>query len=224
MSQSNRVVVGIDLGTTNSEVAALQDGEVRVLGPKTGKILPSCVGLTPGGELLLGQVARNQALLYPDRTIRSIKRKMGRDETVTLGDRVLTPPEVSALILSELASWANRSLQAPIEQAVITVPAYFSDAQRNATREAGRLAGLDVLRILNEPTAASLAYGFGKNQRHTAMVYDLGGGTFDVSVVCVEQDVTEVLASHGNNHLGGDDFDELLAGHLRRTFEAKHAV
>lgn len=217
-------VVGIDLGTTNSEVAAFLDGRVQVLGPGGTEILPSCVGLSPSGELLVGETARNQQLLYPDRTVRSIKRKMGADTTVQLGDRTFTPPEVSSLLLRELARWAEQSLGAPVQKAVITVPAYFTDAQRQATREAGALAGLDVVRILNEPTAAALAYGFGDEGGKTAVVYDLGGGTFDVSVVRIEGEVTEVLASHGNNHLGGDDFDDLLLEVLAEAFQEEHGI
>ncbi len=218
------LIVGIDLGTTNSEVAAFLNGEVRVLGPGDRKILPSCVGFTPGGELLVGEAARNQHRLYPDRTVRSIKRRMGLNEKVRVAGKEFTPQEISALILRELVEWAHRSLGQRPEKAVITVPAYFSDAQRNATREAGALAGVEVVRILNEPTAASLAYGHGDGRRHTAMVYDLGGGTFDVSIVTTEGDVTEVLASHGNNHLGGDDFDDLLASRLGEEFERQHGV
>ncbi len=216
------LIVGIDLGTTNSEVAAFVDGKVTILGWGRRNILPSVVGLSPSGELLVGEAARNQLVLYPERTVRSIKRKMGSNDTVLLGDRQFTPPEISALILRELAAWASRGLDRPVEKAVITVPAYFSDAQRQATREAARLAGLEAVRILNEPTAASLAYGEGS--RHTAMVYDLGGGTFDVSVVALEGDITEVLASHGNNHLGGDDFNDLLAEHLIREFQSRHGI
>jgi molecular chaperone DnaK len=223
MSDSREeVIVGIDLGTTNSEVAAFVDGQVRILGSVGKEILPSVVGISPAGELLVGEAARNQLVLYPERTVRSIKRKMGGSETVFLGDREFTPPEISALILRELASWAGRKLERPIEKAVITVPAYFSDAQRQATREAARLAGLEAVRILNEPTAASLAYG--ETSRHTAMVYDLGGGTFDVSIVALEGEVTEVLSSHGNNRLGGDDFNDLLAEHLLREFQARHGI
>ncbi|HXB22199.1 MAG TPA: Hsp70 family protein, partial [Candidatus Solibacter sp.] len=155
------LIVGIDLGTTNSEIAAYVDGRVRVLGPEDGKMLPSCVGISPNGELLVGESARNQQLIYPDRTVRSVKRKMGSMESVTLGEKTFTPQEISALVLRELAEWARRELGEPVKRAVITVPAYFSDAQRNATREAGMMAGLEVARILNEPTAASLAYGFG---------------------------------------------------------------
>ncbi len=218
------VIVGIDLGTTNSEIAAFLEDQVRVLGPGETRMLPSCVGLSPSGELLVGQAARNQQALYPERTVRSIKRKMGSSETVTLGDKAFTPPEISALILRELVEWATRAFGQPPEQAVITVPAYFSDAQRTATREAGALAGLNVVRILNEPTAASLAYGDHDGTRHTALVYDLGGGTFDVSVVTVERDVTEVLATHGNNHLGGDDFDDLLVEHLAARFQDQYGI
>ena len=220
----NDLVAGIDLGTTYSEIAAFVKDRVQVLGPETNKMLASCVGFSPTGELLVGDAARHQQLLYPELTVRSIKRKMGSAEVVRLGDKTFTPPEISALILRELVEWARRDLNQPVEKAVITVPAYFSDAQRNATREAGMLAGLEVVRILNEPTAASLAYGFGDASRHTAMVYDLGGGTFDVSIVSVEGDVTEVLASHGNNQLGGDDFDDLLLERLERQFQNQYGI
>jgi molecular chaperone DnaK len=195
-----------------------------VLGPATDRMLPSCVGFSPAGVLLVGREARHQQLLYPSLTIRSIKRKMGSTEAVKLGDKEFTPQEISSLILRHLVEWAQRDLNQPIAKAVITVPAYFSDAQRNATREAGELAGLEVLRILNEPTAASLAYGFGDAAHHTAMVYDLGGGTFDVSIVSVEGDVTEVLASHGNNQLGGDDFDNLLLERFEREFQSQYGI
>jgi molecular chaperone DnaK len=218
------LIVGIDLGTTNSEVAAFVDGQVKVLGAGGRQILPSCVGFSASGELLVGEAARNQQALYPERTVRSIKRRMGSAETVMVGGRNFTPPEISALILRELAEWTRASLGELPEKAVITVPAYFSDAQRAATREAGALAGLEVVRILNEPTAASLAYGYGDGTRHTALIYDLGGGTFDVSVVTVEGDVTEVLASHGNNRLGGDDFDDLLAARLMDEFQKQHGI
>jgi molecular chaperone DnaK len=217
-------IVGIDLGTTNSEVAAFVDGRVRVLGPGDKRILPSCVGFSESGELLVGEPARNQQALYPERTVRSIKRRMGSQEAVMLGGRSFTPPEISAVILRELVEWARTALGETPEKAVITVPAYFSDAQRSATREAGALAGLEVVRILNEPTAASLAYGYGDGSRHTALIYDLGGGTFDVSVVSIEGDVTEVLASHGNNRLGGDDFDDLLTEQLMKEFQKQHGV
>jgi molecular chaperone DnaK len=218
------LIVGIDLGTTNSEIAAFTGGQVRVLGPGDTRMLPSCVGFSSAGELLVGEAARNQQALYPERTVRSIKRKMGSEEKVRLGNKDFLPQEISALILRELAEWGRRALGERPERAVITVPAYFSDAQRNVTREAGTLAGLEVVRILNEPTAASLAYGYGEGSRHTVLVYDLGGGTFDVSVVTVEGDITEVLASHGNNQLGGDDFDDLLAERLAAEFEKQHGV
>jgi molecular chaperone DnaK len=218
------LIAGIDLGTTNSEIAVFVDGQVRVIGPGDTRMLPSCVGFSTSGELLVGEAARNQQALYPERTVRSIKRKMGGQETVTLHGKQFTPQEVSALILRELAEWAHGSLGERPAKAVITVPAYFSDAQRNATREAGALAGLEVVRILNEPTAASLAYGYGDGSRHTALIYDLGGGTFDVSVVTVEGDITEVLASHGNNLLGGDDFDDLLAKRLLEEFHKQHGI
>lgn len=217
-------VVGIDLGTTNSEIAAFIDNNVQIIGGGQTNMLPSCVGLSRTDEILIGAPARNQQLLYPERTVRSIKRKMGSDETVTLGDRTFTPPEISALLLRELAQWAQMKLGFAVEKAVISVPAYFSDAQRNATREAGKLAGLEVVRILNEPTAASLAYGYGSDENRTVMIYDLGGGTFDVSIVTIENNVTEVLASHGNNRLGGDDFDQLLVDRLVNEFQEHHGV
>jgi molecular chaperone DnaK len=220
----NNLIVGIDLGTTNSEVAAFVNGQVQVLGPGDQRILPSCVGFSPLGELLVGEPARNQQTLYPERSVRSIKRRMGSQENVMLGGRSFTPPEISAVILRELVEWARLSLGERPEKAVITVPAYFSDAQRSATREAGALAGLEVIRILNEPTAASLAYGYGDGSRRTALIYDLGGGTFDVSVVTVEGDITEVLASHGNNRLGGDDFDDLLAERLAQEFQKQSRI
>ena len=221
---SEQVIVGIDLGTTNSEVAAFSGERVRVLGPGGERsMLPSCVGLSPAGELLVGAPARNQHLLYPERTVRSVKRKMGSDERLQLGERRLTPQEVSALVLRELSAWAGRALGSAPARAVVTVPAYFSDVQRQATREAGDLAGLEVVRILNEPTAASLAFGHGGG-RETVMVYDLGGGTFDVSIVRLEGDVTEVLASHGDNQLGGDDFTQLLVDHLADRFGEEHGV
>ena len=220
----NETIVGIDLGTTNSEVAALVGDRPQVLGHGDKKMLPSCVGFSPEGQLLIGEAAKNQLLVYPELTVRSVKRKMGSDERFQLGEKTFTPPEISALILRELVQWAESELRTPVRKAVITVPAYFSDAQRQATREAGQIAGLEVVRILNEPTAASLAYGSGDADRRTAMVYDLGGGTFDVSIVSIEGDVTEVLASHGNNQLGGDDFDELLLERLLREFESRHGI
>jgi molecular chaperone DnaK (HSP70) len=170
------VIVGIDLGTTNSEIAAFAGEQVRVLGPGETRMLPSCVGFSASGELLVGEAARNQQALYPERTVRSIKRRMGSSDPVTLGEKTFTPQEISALILRELVEWGHRSLGQRPERAVITVPAYFSDAQRNATREAGALAGLEVVRILNEPTAASLAYGYGDGSRHTVLILNSGSG------------------------------------------------
>ena len=214
------IIVGIDLGTTNSEVAALVDGKVEVLAADGEQIMPSYVGLSPEGQLLVGTPARNQYILYPERTVKSIKRLMGSDQRVVLGEQTYSPAEVSALILRALKTRAEASLGAPVTRAVITVPAYFSDAQRQATRDAGEIAGLEVVRILNEPTAAALAYGADRQEDRTVLVYDLGGGTFDVSLVQVHGEITEVLASHGNTHLGGDDFDQLLLDFVHERFRA----
>jgi molecular chaperone DnaK (HSP70) len=215
------IIIGIDLGTTNSEVAIVQDGCARLIEVDGSKLLPSVVGLADDGTLLVGQAARNQFALYPERTIRSIKRRMGEDTKVAMGDQSYTPQEISALILKRLKQAAETDLGQAVTKAVITVPAYFSDAQRQATRDAGELAGLEVVRIINEPTAAALAYEVDHPQGKTILVYDLGGGTFDVSVVRVSKDVTEVLASHGNNHLGGDDFDDRIIDHLVEQLRAK---
>jgi len=224
MTEQSETIVGIDLGTTNSEIAAFVNGKAEVIGNEGRQMLPSCVGLSPSGELLIGEAARNQMLLYPDRTVKSVKRLMGSNQSVTLGDRTFSPPEISALILRELARWAQLRLGKPVKKAVITVPAYFSDAQRNATREAGELAGLEAVRMINEPTAASLAYGLDSSGSKTVMIYDLGGGTLDVSIVRIDGEVTEVLASHGNNHLGGDDFDQKLVDHLLDLFRKQHNI
>ena len=218
------IIVGIDLGTTNSEIAAFCDNKVQIIASGNSQMLPSCVGISKGGALLMGAPARNQQLLYPELTVRSIKRKMGSDEKVILGERSFSPPEISAFILRELAGWAEKRLGSPVKKAVISVPAYFSDAQRNATRQAGELAGLEIVRILNEPTAASLAYGYGTEERRTVMIYDLGGGTFDVSIVTMENDVTEVLSSQGDNRLGGDDFDQLLVDWFVDQFQEEHGI
>ena len=213
-------IVGIDLGTTNSEVAALVGGKVEVLASDGEQIMPSYVGLSPEGQLLVGTPARNQYILYPERTVKSIKRLMGTDQRVVLGEQTYSPAEISALILRALKTRAEAALGAPVSRAVITVPAYFSDAQRQATRDAGEIAGLEVVRILNEPTAAALAYGADRHEDRTVLVYDLGGGTFDVSLVQVHGEITEVLASHGNTHLGGDDFDQLLLDFVHERFRA----
>ncbi len=208
------IIIGIDLGTTNSEVAVVRGGRPEVIAVEDSHLLPSVVGLADDGSLLVGQAARNQYVLHPDRTIKSIKRRMGEDTQVSMGDQKFSPQEISALILGRLKRAAEDYLKEAVTKAVITVPAYFSDAQRQATRDAGQLAGLEVVRIINEPTAAALAYEVDHAQRKHILVYDLGGGTFDVSVVGVEKDVVEVLASHGNNRLGGDDFDARILDHL----------
>jgi molecular chaperone DnaK (HSP70) len=218
-------ILGIDLGTTNSEIAIYRDGHPEVLRDEQGRIiLPSVVGLTENGALLVGEEARNQFLLYPERTVRSIKRRMGSDAKVRLGERKYTPQEISAIILSRLKEIAQAQLGRTIRKAVITVPAYFSDTQRQATREAGEIAGLEVARIINEPTAAALVYGATQHQSKRILVYDLGGGTFDVSVVRIEQGVVEVISSHGNNHLGGDDFDHKIVEHVLEHLKLKHGV
>lgn len=206
-------VIGIDLGTTNSEVAVCIDGKIEIVAMDNGALmLPSVVGLTPEGKLIVGAEARNQFILYPENTIRSIKRKMGSDQKVTLGDRDWLPQEISAMILTTLKKAAEKRLGCPVSKAVITVPAQFNDAQRHATREAGQIAGLEVLRILNEPTAACLAYeNDNPEKQKNLLAFDLGGGTFDVSVVRMERDITEVIASKGDNFLGGDDFDKAVA-------------
>jgi len=222
MSETSETIVGIDLGTTNSEIAVVRDGRVEVI-PVAGavRIMPSVVGIGDDGALLVGEAARNQYAVHPLRTARSIKRRMGEDIRVSMGDKDYAPQEISATILRRLKSLAQAHLGHDVSKAVITVPAFFSDAQRQATREAGEIAGLDVVRIINEPTAAALAYESRHQGARKALVYDLGGGTFDVSVVNLEGDVVEVLASHGNNHLGGDDFDrklvDLALAHLKQA-------
>src|SRR5215471_6149882 len=217
-------IVGIDLGTTNSEVAIVRDRQPHVFEEDGDPILPSFVGLSEDGRLLVGKAARNQWVLAPERTVKSIKRKMGQDVKVTLGDQEYRPQEISAMILKVLKDRASWELGTPVDKAVITVPAYFNDAQRQATREAGELAGLDVVRILNEPTAASLTYDPNQRDLRRMLVYDLGGGTFDVSIVQAQEGVVEVLSSHGDTQLGGDDFDELLFNHICDRFQAEHGV
>ncbi|MER2602432.1 MAG: Hsp70 family protein [Candidatus Competibacter phosphatis] len=208
-------IIGIDLGTTNSEVAVVDNGRVTVIDiTPDHPILPSFVGLADDGAILVGEPARNQYVLYPERTIKSIKRRMGSADQVELGDTTYTPQEISAIILRRLKDIAETHLGEPVHKAVITVPAYFSDTQRQATREAGEIAGLEVARIINEPTAAALSYEANHQGHKKVLVYDLGGGTFDVSVVSIEDNVVEVLASHGNNHLGGDDFDTKIVEHV----------
>jgi molecular chaperone DnaK len=218
-------IVGIDLGTTNSEAAIVgADGQPHVFEEDGDPILPSFVGLSDDGRLLVGKTARNQWVLAAERTVKSIKRKMGQDVKVRLGEQQYRPQEISAMILRKLKERAERALGRPVGKAVITVPAYFNDAQRQATREAGELAGLEVVRILNEPTAASLTYDPSHAQLRRLLVYDLGGGTFDVSIVQAQEGVVEVLASHGDTQLGGDDFDDLLLKHVCDKFQAEHGV
>ncbi len=218
-------IVGIDLGTTNSAVAVIRDGRPVVLKMADGQqVLPSVVGVDSDGQLLVGQTARNQLVLAPERTIKSVKRKMGQDVKLPLGDQQYTPQEVSAIILRTLKQQAERVLGRSVHKAVITVPAFFNDTQRDATRAAGDLAGLEVVRIINEPTAATLVYEPRSDRHERLLVYDLGGGTFDVSVVQVEQGVIEVLSSHGDTQLGGDDFDELLLTWICEDFLDQHGV
>ena len=212
--KKTETVVGIDLGTTNSSIAILRDGRPEVLRDGDDGLVPSCVGVGARNEIVVGAVARNQAALFPDRTVLSVKRRMGTTAKLRLGNRDYSPQEVSALILRNLAERARKVLGSKVERVVITVPAYFTDAQRKATREAGELAGMSVERIVNEPTAASLAYDIGHEAASQILVYDLGGGTFDVSVVRTEGGVVEVLATAGDNRLGGDDFDALIVERL----------
>lgn len=222
--QQEEVIVGIDLGTTNSEVAVVENGQPIVIKDNNRNILPSFVGISENNEILIGEPARNQYVLYPERTIKSIKREMGKEIKVPLGNEEYSPPEISAMILKRLKTIAENYLKKPVNKAVITVPAYFSDAQRQATRDAGKIAGLEVVRIINEPTAAALSYEADQKDHKKILVYDLGGGTFDVSVVGVESDVVEVIASHGNNHLGGDDFDQKIIDYILEHIQEKHNV
>lgn len=217
-------IVGIDLGTTNSVVAGLVDGEVMVLGDDDDLILPSVVGFDAQGKLVTGVVAQNQLIAFPDRTIASVKRKMGSEEKIQLGEQSFTPQEISAMILRRLADRAARKLGQSIARAVITVPAFFNENQRQATREAGLLAGLKVERIINEPTAATLVYHAGTDEKKHVVVYDFGGGTFDVSVVRFELGVVEVLSSKGDTMLGGDDLDLLLVDHVADKFVSEHGI
>ncbi len=218
-------IIGIDLGTTFSAAACIVDGTPQLIRASEGRIMPSVVGIAPDGKLLVGTPARNQHMLYPERTVRSIKRKMGQNTTVQLGERAYLPQEISALILRELKQRSEAVLGVPISQAVITVPAYFAESARQATYEAGELAGLQVMRIINEPTAAALAYGLNRsNERQLVAVYDLGGGTFDVSIIELDNGVVEVRASHGNTQLGGDDFDQRLLTYLAERMHTDQGV
>jgi len=219
-------VIGIDLGTTNSCVAVLEGGEPTVIANAEGnRTTPSVVGFAKSGERLVGETAKRQAVTNPDRTISSIKRHMGEDYTVTIDGKTYTPQDISAMILSKLKADAESYLGEKVTEAVITVPAYFSDAQKQATKDAGKIAGLDVKRIINEPTAASLSYGLDKETgSHKILVYDLGGGTFDVSILELGDGVFEVLATNGDTHLGGDDFDNRIMNFLADSFSQEHGV
>ena len=218
-------VIGIDLGTTNSCVAVMEGGEAVVIPNAEGnRTTPSVVAFSKTGERMVGQVAKRQAITNPDRTISSIKREMGSDYKVTIDSKSYTPQEISAMILQKLKADAEAYLGSTVTEAVITVPAYFTDSQRQATKDAGRIAGLDVKRIINEPTAAALAYGVDKEQSQKIMVYDLGGGTFDVSILDIDDGVIEVLATAGNNRLGGDDFDECIMKWLVSEFKRTDGV
>ncbi len=218
-------VIGIDLGTTNSCVAVIEGGEPVVIANAEGaRTTPSVVGFGKNGERMVGQVAKRQAITNPDRTVSSIKRQMGSDYKVTIDDKKYTPQEVSAMILQKLKTDAEAYLGEKISEAVITVPAYFTDAQRQATKDAGRIAGLEVKRIINEPTAAALAYGIDKEDDQKVMVYDLGGGTFDVSIIEMGDGVQEVLATAGNNRLGGDDFDQRVMNWIIDEFKKSNGI
>ena len=217
-------IIGIDLGTTNSCVAVLEGGEPVVIpNPEGSRTTPSVVAFK-GSERMVGQVAKRQAITNPDNTVSSIKREMGTDHRRTIEGKSYTPQEISAMILQKLKQDAEAYLGAPVTDAVITVPAYFSDSQRQATKDAGKIAGLNVLRIINEPTAAALAYGMDKETNQKILIYDLGGGTFDVSILEIGDGVFEVLATAGNNRLGGDDFDERIMNYIADEFKKSHGI
>ena len=218
-------VIGIDLGTTNSVVAVMEGGEPTVITNKEGsRLTPSVVGFSKNGERLVGQLAKRQAVSNPDRTVSSIKRHMGTSYKVEIDSKKYSPEEISAMVLQKLKNDAEKYLGETVTQAVITVPAYFSDSQRQATKDAGKIAGLEVLRIINEPTAAALAYGIDKTDDHTVLVYDLGGGTFDVSILEMGDGVFEVLATNGDTHLGGDDFDQKIVDWLVSEFKKQEGI
>ncbi len=218
-------IIGIDLGTTNSCVAVMEGGKATVIANAEGsRTTPSVVAFTKSGERLVGEPAKRQAVTNSDRTISSIKRKMGTDYKVNIDGKNYTPQEISAMILQKLKGDAEAYLGEKVTEAVITCPAYFNDAQRQATKDAGRIAGLDVKRIINEPTAAALAYGLDNEKEQKVMVYDLGGGTFDVSVIDIGDGVIEVMATNGNNHLGGDDFDQRIVDYMVQDFKQKNGI
>ena len=218
-------IIGIDLGTTNSCVAVMEGGEAAVIANAEGaRTTPSVVAFTKTGERMVGQVAKRQAITNPDRTISSIKREMGSNYKVSIDGKNYTPQEISAMVLQKLKADAEAYLGETVTEAVITVPAYFTDAQRQATKDAGKIAGLEVKRIINEPTAAALAYGLDKESDQKIMVYDLGGGTFDVSVLEIGDGIIEVLATAGNNRLGGDDFDACVTQYLVDEFRKAEGI
>ncbi|MCK4270404.1 MAG: Hsp70 family protein, partial [Methanogenium sp.] len=218
-------ILGIDLGTTNSCMAIIEGGKATVIpNAEGGRTTPSVVAFTKDNDRLIGNVARRQAITNPDRTVSSIKRDMGTDRKVTIDDKKYTPQEISAMVLQKLKTDAEAYLGEKITKAVITTPAYFNDAQRQATKDAGKIAGLEVMRIINEPTASALAYGIDKEGDATILVYDLGGGTFDVSVLTLGDGVFEVQATAGNNHLGGDDFDQLIVDYLVNEFKKNEGI
>ncbi|MEE1322117.1 MAG: Hsp70 family protein, partial [Acutalibacteraceae bacterium] len=218
-------IIGIDLGTTNSCVAVIEGGEPVVIANAEGaRTTPSVVAFSKTGERMVGQVAKRQAVTNPDRTIASIKRQMGSNYHVSIDGKNYTPQEISAMILQKLKADAETYLGDTVTEAVITVPAYFTDAQRQATKDAGKIAGLEVKRIINEPTAAALAYGIDKEADQKVMVYDLGGGTFDVSIIEMGDGVQEVLATAGNNRLGGDDFDQRLINFFVDEFKKENGI
>ena len=218
-------VIGVDLGTTNSCVAVIEGGEPVVIpNSEGGRTTPSVVAFARNGDRLVGQVAKRQAVTNSERTISSIKREMGSDYRVNIDGKKYTPQEISAMILQKLKADAEAYLGETVSEAVITVPAYFTDSQRQATKDAGKIAGLNVKRIINEPTAAALAYGVDKEEPQKIMVYDLGGGTFDVSILDINSDVIEVLATAGNNRLGGDDFDQCIVDYLVDGFKQEHKI
>ena len=218
-------IIGIDLGTTNSCVAVFEGGEATVIpNPEGARTTPSVVAFTKTGERLVGQVAKRQAITNPDKTVSSIKREMGSNYKVTIDSKSYTPQEISAMILQKLKADAEAYLGTTVTEAVITVPAYFSDAQRQATKDAGKIAGLEVKRIINEPTAAALAFGMDKEENQKIMVFDLGGGTFDVSILEISDGVFEVLATAGNNRLGGDDFDKKIIDWIADQFKAEYGI
>ncbi|MBQ9401026.1 MAG: Hsp70 family protein, partial [Clostridia bacterium] len=218
-------IIGIDLGTTNSCVAVMEGGQPTVIANAEGsRTTPSVVAFTKDGERLIGQVAKRQAVTNPDRTVISIKREMGTTYKVNIDGKQYTPQDISAMILTKMKETAESYLGEKVTQAVITVPAYFNDSQRQATKDAGRIAGLEVLRIINEPTAASLAYGLDKEENQKILVYDLGGGTFDVSILDIGDGVFEVLSTNGNTRLGGDDFDQRIIDYVAEQFKKENGI